>query len=140
VGRLSATSDGEPTRRRSGRDEQVDDARTVRLEWAFERRGETGRTVVVPVPVPDADLTGAAVTEYCLDDLAASKHPREVAIVDEPPRTTTRKVQRYELEGESGGEFARLGPSSSGRERERPTPSGAIYRFCTAESEYARRR
>ncbi|WP_255197793.1 long-chain-fatty-acid--CoA ligase [Halorarius litoreus] len=64
-----------------------------------ERRGETVKAFVVPVP--DAELTGEAVTEYCLDALAAYKHPREVAIVDELPRTTTGKVQKFELESAS---------------------------------------
>jgi len=63
-----------------------------------ERRGETVKAFVVLVP--GADLTGEAVKEYCLDRLAPYKHPREVAIVDELPRTTTGKVQKYELEGE----------------------------------------
>lgn len=63
-----------------------------------ERRGETVKAFVVPVP--NADLSGEAVKEYCLDNLAAYKHPREVAIVDELPRTTTGKVQKFELESE----------------------------------------
>ncbi|MFC7228477.1 long-chain fatty acid--CoA ligase [Salinirubellus salinus] len=63
-----------------------------------ERRNETVKAFVVPVP--DADLSGETIKEYCLDRLAAYKHPREVAIVDELPRTTTGKVQKYELENE----------------------------------------
>src|SRR6056297_3543081 len=60
-----------------------------------ERRGETVKAYVVPVP--DADVTEDEIREYCLDTLAAYKHPREVEFVEELPRTTTGKVQKYEL-------------------------------------------
>jgi long-chain acyl-CoA synthetase len=67
-----------------------------------ERRGETVAAFVVPVP--DADLTEEQVKQYCLDNLAEYKHPREVTFVDELPRTTTGKVQKFELRaaGEGG--------------------------------------
>ncbi len=60
-----------------------------------ERRNETVKAFVVPVP--DADVTADEIKEFCLDNLAAYKHPREVAFVDELPRTTTGKVQKFEL-------------------------------------------
>ncbi|ODR80765.1 long-chain-fatty-acid--CoA ligase [Haladaptatus sp. W1] len=60
-----------------------------------ERRNETVKAFVVTVP--DADVTEEEIQEYCLDNLAAYKHPREVAFVDELPRTTTGKVQKFEL-------------------------------------------
>ena len=63
-----------------------------------ERRGETVKAFVVPAP--GADLDAETVREHCLDSLAAYKHPREVAFVDELPRTTTGKVRKFELAGE----------------------------------------
>ncbi|WP_254537839.1 long-chain-fatty-acid--CoA ligase [Halomarina litorea] len=64
-----------------------------------DRRGETVKTFVVPADAgpSDTDLTEEAVREYCLENLAEYKHPREVAFVEELPRTTTGKVQKFEL-------------------------------------------
>ena len=64
-----------------------------------ERRGETVQAFVVPAP--DAETTPEALKQYCLDNLAEYKHPREVVFVEELPRTTTGKVQKFELVGES---------------------------------------
>ncbi|MFC7198862.1 long-chain-fatty-acid--CoA ligase [Halospeciosus flavus] len=63
-----------------------------------ERRGETVKAFVVPTP--DATATPDDIREYCLERLAEYKHPREVEFVDELPRTTTGKVQKFELAGE----------------------------------------
>jgi long-chain acyl-CoA synthetase len=63
-----------------------------------ERRGETVKAFVVPTP--NADLTEDQVRQFCLDRLAEYKHPREVEFVEELPRTTTGKVQKFELQGE----------------------------------------
>ncbi|MFB6126976.1 MAG: long-chain fatty acid--CoA ligase [Halolamina sp.] len=63
-----------------------------------ERRGETVKAFVVRGP--DADLDADDVRQHCLDGLAEYKHPREVEFVDELPRTTTGKVQKFELAGE----------------------------------------
>ncbi len=64
-----------------------------------DRRGETVKAFVVKAP--DADVTGEELKQFCLDRLAEYKHPREVEFVDELPRTTTGKVQKFELvEGE----------------------------------------
>ena len=63
-----------------------------------ERRGETVTAYVVAQP--DADVTADEITEYCLEHLAAYKHPREVRFVDELPRTATGKVQKFELRDE----------------------------------------
>ncbi|MFB6155166.1 MAG: long-chain fatty acid--CoA ligase [Haloferacaceae archaeon] len=60
-----------------------------------ERRGETVKAYVVRAP--DADVTADDLRQFCLDNLAEYKHPREVAFVDELPRTTTGKVQKFEL-------------------------------------------
>ncbi|WP_247008860.1 long-chain-fatty-acid--CoA ligase [Halorientalis litorea] len=83
-----------------------------------ERRGETVKAFIVPtsaasggssdeggesdgVPTPDAEATPEDITQYCLEHLAEYKHPREVEFVEELPRTTTGKVQKFELrEGE----------------------------------------
>ena len=52
-------------------------------------------------------MTEDEVREYCLDNLAAYKHPREVEFVEVLPRTTTGKVQKFELrEREQGTEAA----------------------------------
>ncbi|MFB6072788.1 MAG: long-chain fatty acid--CoA ligase [Halobacterium sp.] len=60
-----------------------------------ERRGETVKAFVVKAP--DADVTADELKQFCLDRLAEYKHPREVEFVDELPRTTTGKVQKFEL-------------------------------------------
>jgi long-chain acyl-CoA synthetase len=60
-----------------------------------DSRGETVKAFVVPTG--DADLSETAVTEYCLDNLAEYKHPRVVEFVEELPRTSTGKVQKYKL-------------------------------------------
>jgi len=60
-----------------------------------ERRGETVKAFVVLADGEEA--TEDELKQYCLDNLAAYKHPREVAFVEELPRTTTGKVQKFEL-------------------------------------------
>ena len=60
-----------------------------------ERRNETVKAFVVPVP--DSEVSAEAIKEYCLANLAAYKHPREVEFREELPRTTTGKVQKFEL-------------------------------------------
>ncbi|WP_306055922.1 AMP-binding protein [Natronococcus wangiae] len=60
-----------------------------------DRRGETVKALIVPVP--DADVTPEGIKRYCLDSLAEYKHPREVQFVEELPRTTTGKVQKFKI-------------------------------------------
>ncbi|THE66841.1 long-chain fatty acid--CoA ligase [Salinadaptatus halalkaliphilus] len=63
-----------------------------------ERRGETVKAFIVPTP--DADITADELKEYCLTNLAEYKHPREIEFVEELPRTTTGKVQKFKLRDE----------------------------------------
>ncbi|WP_232685657.1 long-chain-fatty-acid--CoA ligase [Halobacterium zhouii] len=63
-----------------------------------DRRGETVKAYVVKAP--DADVTADELRQFCLDRLAEYKHPREIEFVEELPRTTTGKVQKFELVGE----------------------------------------
>ncbi|GKZ13664.1 AMP-binding protein [Haladaptatus sp. T7] len=62
-----------------------------------DRRGETVAAYVVPATgvSPNADR----LREYCLETMAAYKHPREIEFVRTLPRTTSGKVQRFELGG-----------------------------------------
>lgn len=48
-------------------------------------------------------MTEDEIRKFCLERLAEYKHPREVAFVDELPRTTTGKVQKFELRGHEDG-------------------------------------
>ncbi|PCR90539.1 long-chain-fatty-acid--CoA ligase [Natrinema ejinorense] len=65
-----------------------------------ERRGETVKAFIVRTP--NGDVTEDEIKEYCLTNLAEYKHPREVEFVDELPRTTTGKVQKFKLREEEG--------------------------------------
>ncbi|MFC7045971.1 class I adenylate-forming enzyme family protein [Halobacteriaceae archaeon GCM10025711] len=60
-----------------------------------DRRGETVTAFVVPAP--DADATPEDIKQFCLDNLAEYKHPREVSFVADLPRTASGKVQKYKL-------------------------------------------
>ncbi|MFC4437333.1 MULTISPECIES: long-chain-fatty-acid--CoA ligase [Natrialbaceae] len=73
--------------------EAVADAAVVGIP--DERRGETVKAYIVPTP--DADVAPEEIKEYCLTNLAEYKHPREVEFVEELPRTTTGKVQKFKL-------------------------------------------
>jgi long-chain acyl-CoA synthetase len=73
--------------------EAVADAAVVGIP--DERRNETIKAFVAPVP--DSEVSAEAIKEYCLANLAAYKHPREIEFREELPRTTTGKVQKFEL-------------------------------------------
>ncbi|NEU57789.1 class I adenylate-forming enzyme family protein [Halorussus sp. MSC15.2] len=60
-----------------------------------ERRGETVKAFVVPTP--ETDVTPEELKQFCLDNLAEYKHPREVEFVEELPRTASGKVQKFKL-------------------------------------------
>ncbi|ELY78416.1 long-chain-fatty-acid--CoA ligase [Natrinema gari] len=76
--------------------EDVADAAVVGIP--DDRRGETVKAFIVPTP--DADATPEDIKQYCLTNLAEYKPPREVEFVQELPRTTTGKVQKFELRDE----------------------------------------
>ncbi|WP_408959689.1 long-chain-fatty-acid--CoA ligase [Natrinema sp. 74] len=78
--------------------EHEDVADTAVVGVPDERRGETVKAFIVPTP--DAEATPEAIKQYCLENLAEYKHPREVEFVKELPRTTTGKVQKFELRDE----------------------------------------
>jgi len=66
--------------------------------WDFSssrNSGEIPKAFVVTTP--DADLDEEAVKEYVLENLGEYKHPREVEVIEELPRTTTGKVQKFKL-------------------------------------------
>ncbi|SEQ90002.1 class I adenylate-forming enzyme family protein [Natrinema salaciae] len=73
-----------------------------------ERRNEVPKAYVVTRPgvEPGVDVTAEEIREFFLDNVASYKHPREVEFIDELPRTTSGKIQKYKLEGreESAGE------------------------------------
>jgi acyl-CoA synthetase (AMP-forming)/AMP-acid ligase II len=64
-----------------------------------EHGNEAVKAVVVPKP--DRNPTPVDVVSYCDGKLAYYKVPRFVEIRDELPKTTTERVKKYELMGES---------------------------------------
>lgn len=60
-----------------------------------DRRGEVPKAFIVPTP--EADATPDKIKEYCLENLAEYKHPRDVEFIEELPRTTTGKVQKFKI-------------------------------------------
>jgi len=76
-----------------------------------DRRGEIPKAFVVPTSAAsggssdeqsesDDVPTPEDIKRYCLDNLAEYKHPREVEFVEELPRTTTGKVQKFKIREE----------------------------------------
>jgi len=65
-----------------------------------ERRNESPVAFIVTAPgsVGGEDVTAEEIQEYCLESMAEYKHPREVHFVDELPRTTSGKIQKFKLE------------------------------------------
>lgn len=69
-----------------------------------ERRNEVPMAFVVPRPPIEAgtDVTAEEITEFFLDTIASYKHPREIEFVEELPRTTSGKVQKFKLQEKAG--------------------------------------
>jgi long-chain acyl-CoA synthetase len=88
-----------------------------------ERRGETVAAYVVPTPGGDADPD--EIREFCLDNLAEYKHPRVVEVVDELPRTSTGKVQKFELRERADPVEHAYDAPESGDDQEEPPATGA---------------
>ncbi len=65
-----------------------------------ERRNEVPKAYIVVRPDVEAgtDVTADDIRSYCLDTIAAYKHPREVEFIDELPRTASGKIQKFKLE------------------------------------------
>jgi malonyl-CoA/methylmalonyl-CoA synthetase len=58
---------------------------------------EFGERVVAVVVREDPDLTAETVRDFCREDLAGYKKPREVVFVDELPRNALGKVLKHEV-------------------------------------------
>jgi len=74
-----------------------------------KRRNEVPKAFVVLRPGVEAgvDVTEEEIKQYCLDNIAQYKHPRMVEFVEELPRTTSGKIQKFKLaegEGDDGEE------------------------------------
>ncbi|MXV64014.1 AMP-binding protein [Natronorubrum sp. JWXQ-INN-674] len=78
--------------------EAIADAAVVGI--SDERRNEVPKAFVVPAAdvEPGTDVTSEALAEYCLERVAEYKHPREIEFIDQLPRTTSGKIQKYKLE------------------------------------------
>ncbi len=65
-----------------------------------ERRNEVPKAFVVPRSDIEvgADITATELTEFVLDTVAPYKHPREIEFVEELPRTTSGKIQKFKLQ------------------------------------------
>jgi long-chain acyl-CoA synthetase len=68
-----------------------------------ERRNEIPKAFVVLRPDAEAgeDVTAEGIQDWVLERVAAYKHPREVEFVDELPRTTSGKIQKFKLADEA---------------------------------------
>lgn len=66
-----------------------------------DRRGETVKAVVVPAA--DTDPSADEHRQFCLDDLAEYKHPREIEFVGELSRAASGKVQKFKLTPDDSG-------------------------------------
>ena len=68
-----------------------------------ETRGEVPKAFVVSAEgVAESDELGAELQAYVKDRLAKYEYPRELAFVDELPKTTTGKIRRRDLREREG--------------------------------------
>ena len=67
------------------------------------RMGEVGFTFVMPAP--GATLSADDVINHCRGAIADYKVPRYVEVVDDFPRTSTNKIQRYLLQKDAMARF-----------------------------------
>jgi len=67
------------------------------------RMGEVGFTFVMPVP--GTDLNADDVIAHCRGAIADYKVPRYVEVVEDFPRTSTNKIQRYLLQQDAMARF-----------------------------------
>ncbi|MBT7666751.1 MAG: fatty acid--CoA ligase family protein, partial [Rhodospirillaceae bacterium] len=67
------------------------------------RMGEVGFTFVMPTP--GASLSQEDVISHCRGAIADYKVPRYVEIVEDFPRTSTNKIQRYLLQQDAMARF-----------------------------------
>lgn len=73
--------------------EEILEAATIGIP--DERRGETVKSYVVLQP--GSSMDAAAVEAWCRENLAAYKVPRQIAFLDELPKSSTLKILRREL-------------------------------------------
>jgi long-chain acyl-CoA synthetase len=67
---------------------------------ADERKGETVKAYVVLRPSHQAsNQLAEEITNHCLKELAAYKHPRSIEFVAALPKTASGKIQKYVLRG-----------------------------------------
>jgi benzoate-CoA ligase len=55
------------------------------------------KTKAFVVRKPGHDVSAADLKDFIKDRLAAFKYPREIAFVDDLPKTATGKIQRFRL-------------------------------------------
>ncbi len=66
-----------------------------------ERKGETVKAYVLLKPgVGGTEKLAADMQQYCLDQLSAYKHPRQIEFVKTLPKTGSGKIQKYRLREE----------------------------------------
>lgn len=69
---------------------------------SYDEGDEEVKAIIVPED--DADLDPVEVIEYCKNRIAYFKLPRFIEIVNDPPRTPSKKVKRSELIDAGAGE------------------------------------
>lgn len=80
-------------------DEHEAVAETAVVGIPDKRRNEIPIAYIVSRPdyEPGTDVTTDELQTYCLSNLAEYKHPRKIVFIEELPRTTSGKVQKFKL-------------------------------------------